>query len=231
MAADEDMQNSYHDLNTFIDHTALKAHTTRREIEELCRETQMYNFASVCVNSSWVPLCAKLMQDSKIPVCTVVGFPLGSALSKAKAEEARLAHELGAQEIDMVLNVGRLRSGEFDAVREDIAAVVQASGSSHVKVILETCWLNDEEKAQACQLAMEAGAHYVKTSTGFGAGGATVQDVALMRRVVGSKLGVKASGGIRCREDAIKMIEAGASRLGTSAGIAIVAATETGNAA
>lgn len=213
-------------LGSFIDHTLLKADATRHQIEKICREAREFSFASVCVNSCWVSLCTELLQDTKVIVCTVVGFPLGAMHAQAKAAETEIAFRDGAREIDMVVNVGKLKSGEYDAVHDDIAGVVRAAKTAPVKVILETCYLTDDEKIKGCILAMEAGAHFVKTSTGFGTGGATVGDVALMRRIVGPTMGVKASGGIRSSDDAKGMIEAGASRLGASASVAIVRGKE-----
>ncbi len=209
-------------LPRYIDHTLLKPDATRDKIEKLCREAREFHFASVCVNPTWVAYCAELLQGSDVAVCTVVGFPLGATTPEAKAFETRQAVHQGASEIDMVINIGRLKSGMYDAVRDDIAAVVEAAEGKIVKVIIETCYLTDEEKIKACILAMEARAHFVKTSTGFGPAGATVGDVALMRRVVGPVMGVKAAGGIREVSTAKEMIEAGASRLGASASVAIV---------
>lgn len=205
-----------------IDHTLLKAEATQAQVEKLCQEAAEYDFASVCINPTWVPLSYKLLRDTSVMVCTVIGFPLGATTTETKAFEARQAVECGAAEIDMVINVGRLKSRDYDAVEHDIYHVVRASAPAHVKVIIETCYLTDEEKIQACVLSQEAGAHFVKTSTGFGSGGAKIEDIALMRRVVGEYMGVKASGGIREYETAAQMIEAGASRLGASASIAIV---------
>ncbi|ADN02711.1 deoxyribose-phosphate aldolase [Spirochaeta thermophila] len=210
-------------LAKMIDHTLLKPTATRAQIEALCDEAVRYGFASVCVNSWWVPLAAKRLSGSGVMVCTVVGFPLGAASTEAKAYEAAQAVVQGAREVDMVINLGLLKGGEYDLVREDIRAVVDAAAEAHVKVIIEACYLSDEEKRRACLLAEEAGAHFVKTSTGFGPSGATVEDVRLMREVVGESLGVKAAGGIRSLETALAMIEAGASRLGTSSGVSIVA--------
>lgn len=209
-------------LAQYIDHTLLKPEATRRQIERLCEEAKTFRFASVCVNPTWVSFCADLLQGTGIPVCTVVGFPLGATTPETKAYETRQAVHQGAGEIDMVINIGRLKSGEYDTVRDDIAGVVQAAEGRVVKVIIETCYLTDEEKIKACILSMEARAHFVKTSTGFGPKGATPGDVALMRRVVGPVMGVKASGGIRGTQAAREMIEAGASRLGASASVAIV---------
>lgn len=209
-------------FNRMIDHTQLKANATRAQIEQLCDEALEHHFASVCVNTCWVPLCAKKLAGSDVKVCCVVGFPLGAMLTEAKAAETRLAVEAGAQEIDMVINVGWLKDGDTDAVRKDIAAVVDAASGNCVKVIIECCLLTDEEKVTACELAVEAGATFVKTSTGFSTGGATIEDVALMRKTVGNRCKVKAAGGIHTADEAASMVEAGADRLGCSAGIAIV---------
>ena len=204
-----------------IDHTALKADTTASQIDKLCQEAIEYSFASVCVNPSWVPRCIENLKNSKVKVCTVIGFPLGATSTLAKAAEAAAAVQQGAEELDMVINVGKLLDGEFEFVKTDIAAVVDAASGKLVKVIIEICYLDNEQIIKACQLAQQAGADFVKTSTGFGPGGATVEAVKLMRQTV-PDLGIKASGGIRTREDAMKMMEAGASRIGASAGIAIV---------
>ncbi|MBU4032328.1 MAG: deoxyribose-phosphate aldolase [Candidatus Thermoplasmatota archaeon] len=205
-----------------IDHTLLKADAKRGDIEKLCSEAMEYGFASVCVNPSWVPVCRKHLEGSKVKVCTVIGFPLGSTSSESKTAEAKIAVRQGADELDMVMNVGRLLDGDDDYVRKDIEAVVKAAQRRIVKVIIEICYLDNNQIIKACQLSKEAGADFVKTSTGFGTGGATVEAIALMRETVGTGTGVKASGGIRNREDAIKMLAAGASRIGASAGIAIV---------
>ncbi len=210
------------DIAKYIDHTALAADASRTKIEELCNEAKEYGFASVCVNSCHVSLCAKLLAGTGVNVCTVVGFPLGAMSTSAKAFEASQAVTDGATEIDMVINVGALKDKDYSFVREDIRRVKESCKGKLLKVIIETCLLTDEEKEMACRLSMEAQADYVKTSTGFSKGGATVADVALMRRVVGDRLGVKASGGIRDWQTAKAMIDAGASRLGCSAGIAIV---------
>ncbi len=210
-------------LNGLIDHTILKATATRADIERLCDEAIEHNFASVCVNTCWVPLCAERLANSEVEVCCVVGFPLGAMATAPKAYEARWAVDNGADEVDMVLNVGWLLAGEDDAVRADIAAVVEAAQGRCVKVILETCYLNDEQIERACRLSVEAHATFVKTSTGFGTGGATVHDVALMTKAVNGAAKVKASGGIHTAEEAAAMVEAGADRIGTSSGIAIVA--------
>ena len=204
-----------------IDHTILAANATRDAVLRVCAEAREHRFASVCVNSRWVPLVAQELRGSGVLACSVVGFPLGAMAAEAKATEARLAVVAGAQEIDMVLDIGALRDGDLPAVEADIRGVVQAAGVP-VKVIIETCLLTDEEKALACVLAQRAGAAYVKTSTGFSTGGATVEDIALMRAVVGDALGVKASGGIRDRATAEAMIAAGADRIGASASVAIV---------
>lgn len=205
-----------------IDHTLLKPDATRKEIVTVCEEARRHNFASVCVNSTWIGLVAQLLAGSPVkPIC-VVGFPLGAMSTAAKVAETVLAVEEGAQEIDMVLNIGALKGGDLSTVYEDIAAVVDAARSRPVKVILETSMLDRDQKISACVLAKAAGAAFVKTSTGFGGGGATVEDVRLMRAVVGPDIGVKASGGIRNTEVARNMLAAGADRLGASASVAIV---------
>lgn len=206
----------------YFDHTILKPEATKADVEKICREALEYSFASVCVNEFYTPYVAELLQGSDVKVCTVVGFPLGMTSTKVKCFETGCAVHEGASEIDMVINVGALKDKDYEFVKRDIAEVKAACGGQAIlKVIIETCLLTDEEKVKACELAKEAGADFVKTSTGFSAGGATAEDVALMRSVVGDTLGVKASGGIRDRETAMKMIEAGASRLGTSATVAI----------
>lgn len=206
-----------------IDHTLLKPEATKEQIKKLCEEAREYGFHSVCVNSSFVYYCAALLKDSGVKVCTVIGFPLGAMSTAGKAAEAKAAVADGAQELDMVIHVGMIKSGDWDYVRQDISSVVEAAGGrALVKVILETCLLTDEEKEKACRICLEAGADYVKTSTGFSAGGATVKDVALMRKAVGDKAGVKASGSIRTLADVKAMTKAGASRIGASAGVAIV---------
>lgn len=209
-------------INKFIDHTVLYADADLGKVEKLCNEAKEYDFASVCVNSCWVKKCAELLKGTDVNVCTVVGFPLGAMSSDAKAFEAKRAIEDGATEIDMVLNVGYIKSGMLKEAEEDIRTVKNACGKVLLKVILEACLLTDEEKVTACKLAESAGADYVKTSTGFSKGGATVEDVKLMRATVGDRLGVKASGGIRDAATAEAMIKAGASRLGCSSGIAIM---------
>lgn len=209
-------------LNKYIDHTILKPETTQEQVEKILSEAKEYDFASVCVNPTWVSLAAESLKDSDVKVCTVIGFPLGANTSAVKAFETKDAIANGADEIDMVINIGALKAGNDALVLDDIKAVVDASGDKLVKVIIEACLLTDEEKVRACQLSKEAGADYVKTSTGFSTGGATVADVALMRKTVGPDMGVKASGGARSYEDAIAFIEAGASRIGASSGVAIM---------
>lgn len=209
-------------LNKYIDHTILKPETTQEQVEKILSEAIEYDFASVCVNPTWVSLAAESLKDSDVKVCTVIGFPLGANTSAVKAFETKDAIANGADEIDMVINVGALKAGNDALVLDDIKAVVDASGDKLVKVIIEACLLTDDEKVRACQLSKEAGADYVKTSTGFSTGGATVADVALMRKTVGPDMGVKASGGARSYEDAIAFIEAGASRIGASSGVAIM---------
>lgn len=211
------------ELARMIDHTLLKPEATAEQVTKLCKEAIEYSFWSVCINPGWVPLCAKLLAGSQVKVCTVIGFPLGATSANAKALETVDAIEKGAQEVDMVLNVGALKSGQVDTVLNDIKSVVQAAkGKALVKVILETGLLTDEEKVKACQLAKEAGADFVKTSTGFGPGGATPEDIALMRKTVGPAMGVKASGGIRDYDVATAVAKAGANRIGASASINIV---------
>lgn len=213
------------EIASYIDHTLLKPEATREQIVKLCAEAKEYNFASVCVNPCNVGAAFNELVGSPVKVCTVIGFPLGASSTFVKSVETRDAVASGADEIDMVINVGALKAKDYDLVRKDIEAVVEAAGGNLVKVIIETCLLTDEEKVKACELAKEAGADYVKTSTGFSKGGATVEDVALMRRTVGDSMGVKASGGIRDYATAKAMIDAGASRIGASAGIAIVKAS------
>jgi deoxyribose-phosphate aldolase len=211
-------------LAAIIDHTLLKPDATHPEIEKLCDEARQYQFASVCINPSYVALCSKLLSGSPVKVCTVIGFPLGATSTAAKVFEAEQAIRDGALEVDMVLNVGYLKSGNTKFVEEDIRAVAAAAHRSHaiLKVILETCLLTDEEKETACILAKKAGADFVKTSTGFSKGGATVEDIALMRKAVGQDMGVKASGGVRTQEQARAFVAAGATRIGASASIKIV---------
>ena len=212
------------DIAHMIDHTLLKADASQEQIAQLCYEARKYGFAAVCVNPTNVKLAAQLLKGSPVAVCTVVSFPLGATMPQVKAYEAQQAIEDGATEIDMVINVGALKSRDYELVERDIATVVHTCHNNRAlcKVIIEAALLTDEEKVKACQLAKAAGADYVKTSTGFGPGGATVEDVALMRRVVGPEMGVKAAGGIRSFEAAKQMVKAGATRIGASAGVRIV---------
>jgi deoxyribose-phosphate aldolase len=213
------------DVAGMIDHTLLRADATRDDVKKLCDEARKYSFASVCVNTTWVPFARAALQGTKVMVCCVVGFPLGAMTPTAKAYEAREAVRQGAQEVDMVINIGAMKSRDYETVFEDICRVVKAAHPAHVKVILETGALTGEEKIIGCTLSKLAGAHFVKTSTGFGPGGATVEDIALMRKLVGSEMGVKASGGVRTREDAEKMAAAGANRIGASSSVAIATGT------
>ena len=208
-------------LAKYIDHTILKAFASKQDIEKLCAEAKEYGFASVCVNPCWVEYCAQLLKGSGVKVCTVIGFPLGANESATKAFEAALAIKQGAGEVDMVINIGAVKSGNWDLVKSDIQAVRDASKGVILKVIIETSYLTDEEKKKVCKISADCGADFVKTSTGFSDAGAKAEDVKLMKEASG--IAVKASGGIRSKEDALKMINAGASRLGTSAGIKIVA--------
>lgn len=210
------------ELARFIDHTLLKPEATPSQIKKLCEEAKKYSFASVCVNPTNVALAAKLLDGSVVKVCTVIGFPLGANTSFVKAAETRDAVANGATEIDMVINVGALKAKNYDQVESDIRAVVEAAGGNLVKVIIETCLLTDDEKVKACELSKKAGADFVKTSTGFNKSGATPEDIALMRKTVGAKMGVKASGGVRDTEAALAMIKNGATRIGASASIAII---------
>lgn len=206
----------------YIDHTILKMDATKDEVIQICKEAKENSFFSVCVNSSYIPLVAQELQGSEVKVCCVVGFPLGACLTSVKAYEAKKAIEAGANEIDMVINVGFLKSGDFAFVKEDIRAVKEACGEVLLKVILETCLLSDEEIIKVCDFAKEVGADFVKTSTGFSKSGASIHAVELMRKTVGENIGVKASGGVRSQEDAKAMIEAGANRLGSSNGLSII---------
>jgi deoxyribose-phosphate aldolase len=223
------MPNSAPSIASLIDHTLLRPEATRASILQLCREARDYQFASVCVNAYWVPLAASELAGSPVLVCTVVGFPLGATSTEAKVAETEAALAAGAQEIDMVQNIGALRGGDRQVVQQDIEAVVKATHrrGAIVKVILETALLDDDQKTAACLLAKAAGADFVKTSTGFGPSGATVHDVELMRRVVGPVMGVKASGGIRTLDDLNKMVAAGATRIGSSSGVKIVEAARS----
>jgi deoxyribose-phosphate aldolase len=211
-------------LAKMIDHTLLKPDATQEQVAQLCFEARKHGFASVCINPTWVELCAKLLDGSPVKVCTVIGFPLGATSPEVKAFETQIALDHGATEIDMVINVGALKARDLEMVAKDIRGVVNTAhaGKAIVKVIIEAILLTDEEKTIACLLSKEAGADYVKTSTGFASGGATVHDVALMRRVVGPEMGVKAAGGVRTYEDAENMIKAGATRIGASAGVKII---------
>lgn len=209
-------------LNKYIDHTLLKPDASQEQIETLIEEAKKYDFASVCVNPTWVSFAAQALKTTDVKVCTVIGFPLGANTPELKAFETSDAIQNGANEVDMVINIGALKSRNFDLVERDIRAVVEAAKGTLVKVIIETCLLTDDEKVKACQIAQKAGADFVKTSTGFSTGGATVRDVALMRKTVGPDMGVKASGGARSYEDALAFIEAGATRIGASSGVAIM---------
>jgi deoxyribose-phosphate aldolase len=233
VSASEKLTKVDPDIASLIDHTILKPDATEEDVSKVCREAAQYGFASVCVNPYWVSHCAKLLSGTPVKVCTVVGFPLGATTTEAKVAEAASVLRCGAQEIDMVQNVGALRSGDAERVKQDIAAVVAAAheAGAIVKVILETSLLDDNQKAVACTMAKLAGADFVKTSTGFSSGGATVHDIALMRSVVGAEMGVKASGGIRTRDDLQKMTAAGATRIGASASVKIVEAASPGSAA
>ena len=222
------MDLTVEDLAKMIDHTRLKPETKHAKIQQLCEEAVTYGFVAVCINPVHVAYASELLKDTDVKVCSVIGFPLGASLSVIKAAEAKEAVKSGAHEIDMVVNVGALRDENHNLVRSDIEAVVAASGDAHVKVILETGLLTDDQKRQGCLLSKEAGAHFVKTSTGFGPGGATVEDVALMRRDVGPNMGIKAAGGIRTLETAKAIIEAGATCIGASAGVKIVQEAGTG---
>jgi len=219
------------DLARYIDHTLLKPEATEEQIDKLCDEAAAHHFYSVCVNSNWAERCARRLGGTGVKVCAVVGFPLGAMESRAKGFEARTAVSNGAAEIDMVMNVGAMKARDVRTVREDMLAVRRACRSGIVlKVIIETCLLTDDEKVLACQIAKDVGADFVKTSTGFNKGGATVADVTLMRRTVGPKMGVKAAGGVKSFEDAVQMIRAGATRIGTSSGILLVSGQKASGA-
>jgi len=209
-------------LAKMIDHTELKANSGKEKIRKLCDEAKKYGFISVCVNPFYVKYASEQLQSSDVIVCSVVGFPLGMNTTEIKSLEAKKAVAEGASEIDMVINVGAMTDGDYDFIKNDIQKVVEASKPAKVKVILETCYLTDAEIVKACQLAVEAGAHFVKTSTGFGSGGATEHHIKLMRETVSENIGVKASGGVRTQADALKMVSAGASRIGASSSIKIV---------
>ncbi len=211
-------------LAALIDHTLLKPETTPMMVEQLCSEAITHEFCSVCILPTFVSQAATLLKDSNVKVCTVIGFPLGATETRVKAMETGVAIEQGANELDMVINIGLIKSSQWTKVEADIAAVVEAANGLTVKVILETCLLSDEEKIEACKICVNAGADFVKTSTGFSTSGATIEDVKLMRKTVGAKTGVKASGGVRDYQTACDMVEAGATRLGTSSGLKIVGA-------
>jgi deoxyribose-phosphate aldolase len=219
------------DLARLIDHTLLKPEATKRQIEQLCAEAKKYRFASVCINPCYVSLCAQLLKETSVKICTVIGFPLGATSTEAKVFEAEQALRDGALELDMVINIGMLKSGEYEYVENDILGVVRTARrrGALTKVILETCLLTDEEKVKACLHAKRAGADFVKTSTGFSNSGATASDVALMRRVVGTAMGVKAAGGVRSREEALEMVASGADRIGASASVKIVSGESEGH--
>jgi deoxyribose-phosphate aldolase len=213
-------------INTAIDHTLLKQNATKEQILQLCAEAKQYQFASVCVNSSWVSTCRDALKGTGVKVCVVIGFPLGATTTETKAFETHQALFNGAEEFDMVINIGKLKDKEYDYVEEDIAAVVNAAGNKTVKVIIETCLLTEDEKVKACELSVKAKAHFVKTSTGFSTAGATIADVKLMKDTVKGQAKVKAAGGVRTLEDVLAMIEAGADRIGTSGGVALMTQTE-----
>ena len=233
VAAESSIPSTYQSINPadlakYIDHTLLKPEATEEQIDALIKEAVEFNFYSVCVNSSWVAYCAKKLRGTGVKVAAVVGFPLGAMNSRSKSFETRGAVEDGASEIDMVINVGALKSGNFKTVEDDIRWVLRACrGTTVLKCIIETALLTESEKVMACQIAKKAGAGFVKTSTGFSKHGAKVEDIALMRKTVGSEMGVKASGGVRSYEDAVAMINAGATRLGTSSGAAIVTGSQS----
>ncbi|WP_415874111.1 deoxyribose-phosphate aldolase [Domibacillus aminovorans] len=221
------MTDTFGNIAKTIDHTLLKADAKKEDIEKLCEEANRHGFASVCINPALVKQASELLRGSEVKVCTVIGFPLGATVTEVKAFETKIAIDHGATEVDMVINIGALKDGDYDAVEKDIRAVVaSAQGKALVKVIIETSLLTDKEKKKACELAVSAGADYVKTSTGFSAGGATEADVTLMRQTVGPKIGVKASGGVRSQQDAMTMIKAGATRIGASSSISIVTGVE-----
>lgn len=218
------MKMSY---NTMIDHTALKADTTKEAITTLCKEAKEYEFASVCVNPTWVSYCAELLKGASVKVCTVIGFPLGANTPETKVFETTNAINNGADEIDMVINIGALKDRNYELVAKDIKSVVEAAKGKCVKVIIETCLLTKEEIEKVCTIAHDAKATFVKTSTGFSTGGATIEDVALMKKTVGAALEVKASGGVRSFQDMVNVVEAGATRIGTSSGVSLVQGKDT----
>lgn len=210
-------------IEKLIDHTLLKPQSTEEQVKKICDEAKKYNFASVCVNPYYASFVSKELKGTDVKTCVVIGFPLGANTKEVKAFEAKQSIENGAKEVDMVINIGALKDKKYDVVKEDIKAVVDAAkGNAHVKVIIETCLLTDEEKVKACEISKEVGADFVKTSTGFSTGGAKKEDVALMRKTVGENMGVKASGGIHSYEETMEMVEAGATRIGASAGIKII---------
>jgi deoxyribose-phosphate aldolase len=210
-------------INKLIDHTALKPNTNKESILKLIAEAKTYDFASVCVNPCWVELAHQELKNTDVKVCTVIGFPLGANTTEVKVFETKDAIEKGAKEIDMVINIAMLKDKEYDYVENEIHQIVEAAkDKAIVKVIIETCLLTDEEKIKACELSQKAGADFVKTSTGFSTGGATVHDIALMRKTVGAEMGVKASGGVHTHEEALAMVEAGATRIGASAGVKLL---------
>lgn len=223
----KDISLNCSDVASYIDHTLLKPDIREEQVVALCKDAAQHNFASVCINPAYIELCSRLLRGSSVKVCTVVGFPLGSMTTESKAFETRDAVAKGADEIDMVINVAKLKDGDFKSVIEDIQAVVKAAQNKTVKVIIEAAHLTDYEKVVACILTKAAGAHFVKTSTGFGKGGATVNDVALMRKVVGKDMGIKAAGGIKDCETALDMINAGATRIGASASVQIISGAKT----
>ncbi|MEG1411023.1 MAG: deoxyribose-phosphate aldolase [Terrisporobacter sp.] len=215
-------------IANMIDHTVLKAFSTKEDVIKVCKEAKEYGFFSVCINPTHIELAKKELEGSNVKVCTVIGFPLGANTSEVKAFETKDAIKKGAHEVDMVINIGALKDKNYELVYEDIKAVVDAANKQAlVKVIIETCYLTDEEKKIACELSVKAGTDYVKTSTGFGTGGSTPEDIKLMRNVVGANIGVKASGGVRTTDNAIKVMEAGASRIGASASISIATGEKT----
>lgn len=209
-------------LSKYIDHTLLQADATKAEIVKLCEEAKEYDFMSVCVNPGWIDVAKKALEGSDVKVCVVIGFPLGAMTTEAKVFESEDAIQKGADEVDMVINIGKLKDGEDEYVRDEIAAIKNAVGDHVLKVIIETCLLSDEEKVRACLAAKAAGADFVKTSTGFSTSGATVEDVALMKKTVGEGVSVKAAGGVRTKDDMLAMIEAGADRIGTSRGVSLM---------
>lgn len=216
--------------NKFIDHTLLKANATQSQFETLCQEAKLFSFASVCVNPYWVPFCQQALSGSDVMVCTVIGFPLGASSTRSKAEETKVALAAGADEFDMVINIGALKDHQDEIVLKDIEAVVKAASGKTVKVIIETCLLTEEEKIRACELVVQAKAHFVKTSTGFSTSGATLEDVALMKKVVQGHCKVKAAGGVRNTDDLKAFIAAGADRIGTSSGVALLQGLESKSA-